>query len=140
MAQGAIQGATYAADIIKHHLAGQDDPANREPFKYWDKGSMATVSRFDAVAQVPVPLTKKKLEFAGPLAWLSWLVLHLVYLVGYKNRVTTLFTWFVTFLGRGRAQMAITSQMIYARTSMQLLQNQLNALAAADKVEKNESA
>ncbi|GCA99811.1 NAD(P)/FAD-dependent oxidoreductase [Mycobacterium sp. SMC-18] len=140
MAQGAIQGATYAADIIKRSLAGQDDPANREPFKYWDKGSMATVSRFDAVAQVPVPLTKKKLEFAGPFAWLSWLVLHLVYLVGYKNRVTTLFTWFVTFLGRGRAQMAITSQMIYARTSMQLLQNQLNALAAADKVEKNESA
>ncbi|CAM5716869.1 NAD(P)/FAD-dependent oxidoreductase [Mycolicibacterium aubagnense] len=140
MAQGAIQGATYAADIIKRSLAGQDDPANRQPFKYWDKGSMATVSRFDAVAQVPVPLTKKKLEFAGVLAWLSWLVLHLVYLVGYKNRVTTLFTWFVTFLGRGRAQMAITSQMIYARTSMQLLQNQLNALAAADKVEKNESA
>lgn len=101
---------------------------------------MATVSRFDAVAQVPVPLTKRKLEFAGVLAWLSWLVLHLVYLVGYKNRATTLFTWFVTFLGRGRAQMAITSQMIYARTSMQLLQNQLNALAAADKVEKNESA
>ncbi len=135
MAQGAIQGAAYAANLIKRSLAGEDDPANREPFKYWDKGSMATVSRFDAVAQVPVPLTKKKLEFAGPLAWLSWLVLHLVYLVGYKNRVTTLFTWFVTFLGRGRAQMAITSQMIYARTSMQLLQNQLNALAAADKVE-----
>ncbi|MUM34920.1 NAD(P)/FAD-dependent oxidoreductase, partial [Mycobacterium sp. CBMA361] len=85
----------------------------------------------------------KKIEFAGVLAWLSWLVLHLVYLVGYKNRVTTLFTWFVTFLGRGRAQMAITSQMIYARTSMQLLQTQFNALQAAeaaDKAERDKSA
>ena len=120
-------------------MAGQDDPDNREPFKYWDKGSMATVSRFSAVAQVPIPLTSKKVVLGGSLAWLSWLVLHLVYLVGYKNQVTTLFTLLVTFLGRGRSQMAITSQMIYARTSMQFLQNQLSALSAADEVEKDES-
>ncbi|ART68892.1 FAD-dependent oxidoreductase [Mycobacterium dioxanotrophicus] len=143
MAQGAIQGATYATDIIKRSLAGQDDPANREPFTYWDKGSMATVSRFDAVAQVPIPKSSKKLEFGGPLAWLAWLVLHLVYLVGYKNRFTTLVTWFITFLGRGRGQMAITSQMIYARTAMQALQSRqgpLAAVEAADKIEKDESA
>jgi NADH dehydrogenase len=143
MAQGAIQGAAYATDIIKRSLAGQDDPVNREPFKYWDKGSMATVSRFDAVAQVPIPKSSKKLEFGGPLAWLAWLVLHLVYLVGYKNRFTTLVTWFITFLGRGRGQMAITSQMIYARTAMQALQSRqgpLAAVEAADKIEKDESA
>lgn len=143
MAQGAIQGAAYATDIVKRSLAGQDDPANREPFKYWDKGSMATVSRFDAVAQVPIPKSPKKLEFGGPLAWLAWLVLHLVYLVGYKNRLTTLVTWFITFLGRGRGQMAITSQMIYARTAMQALQSRqgpLAAVEAADKIGKDESA
>ncbi|ORA36414.1 NAD(P)/FAD-dependent oxidoreductase [Mycobacterium aquaticum] len=143
MAQGAIQGAAYATDIIKRSLEGLDDPANREPFKYWDKGSMATVSRFDAVAQVPIPKSSRKLEFGGPLAWLAWLVLHLVYLVGYKNRLTTLVTWFITFLGRGRGQMAITSQMIYARTAMQALQSRqgpLAAVEAADKVEKEESA
>src|SRR5262249_1709018 len=57
MAQGAIQGARYAATQITHMIKGTDDPAARKPFKYFDKGSMATISRFSAVAQVG------KLEF-----------------------------------------------------------------------------
>jgi NADH dehydrogenase len=130
MAQGAIQGATYATKVIKRSLKGHDDPANRTPFKYFDKGSMATVSRFSAVAQVG------KLEFGGFIAWLAWLVLHLFYLVGFKNRFTTLVHWAVTFLGRGRGQMTITSQMIYARLAMSQLQAQTQgALAAAEQAE-----
>src|ERR1700756_4672517 len=85
MAQGAIQGAHYATKAIKQGLKGHDDPANRKPFKYFDKGSMATVSRFSAVAQVG------KLEFGGFIAWLAWLVLHLYYLVGRRNRIAALF-------------------------------------------------
>ena len=66
---------------IKAELGGAD-PADREPFQYFDKGSMATVSRFSAVAQVgPV-------EFGGFIAWLAWLVLHLLYLVGFKTKVS----------------------------------------------------
>jgi NADH:quinone reductase (non-electrogenic) len=118
MAQGAIQGANYAANLIKRSLNGDDQPTTREPFKYLNKGSMATVSRFDAVAQVG------KLEFGGFIAWLAWLVLHLYYLVGHKNRFTTVVAWFITFLGHGRSQMTITSQMIYARLAMEKLQNQ----------------
>jgi NADH dehydrogenase len=140
MAQGAIQGAKYTTKAIKRALAGRDDPTNREPFKYFDKGSMATVSRFSAVAQVG------KLEFGGFIAWLAWLVLHLVYLVGFKNRFTTLITWFITFLSRSRGQMAITSQMIYARLAMDMLQSQQNvnqhiersALAAVEEAEELE--
>ena len=138
MAQGAIQGANYAVKHIKKMLDGTDDPANREPFKYWDKGSMATISRFSAVAQVG------KLEFGGFIAWLAWLVLHLVYLVGFKNRFTTLITWFITFLGHSRGQMAITSQMIYARLAMDMLQNQQklalrqSPLAAVEEAEELE--
>jgi NADH:quinone reductase (non-electrogenic) len=140
MAQGAIQGAKYATKAIKRALAGRDDPTNREPFKYFDKGSMATVSRFSAVAQIG------KLEFGGFIAWLAWLVLHLVYLVGFKNRFTTLITWFITFLSRSRGQMAITSQMIYARLAMDMLQSQQNvnqhiersALAAVEEAEELE--
>jgi NADH dehydrogenase len=120
MAQGALQGAKYATKAIKRSLSGQDDPTHREPFKYFDKGSMATVSRFSAVAKVG------KLEFGGFIAWLAWLVLHLVYLVGFKNRFTTLINWFITFLSHGRGQMAITSQMIYARLAMDMLQSQQN--------------
>jgi NADH dehydrogenase len=118
MAQGAIQGARYATKLIKRSLTGEDDPATREAFKYVNKGSMATVSRFDAVAQVG------KLEFSGFIAWLAWLVLHLYYVVGHKNRFTTVVAWFITFLGHGRGQMTITSQMIYARLAMERLQDQ----------------
>jgi NADH dehydrogenase len=133
MAQGAIQGAKYATNLIKRSLKGQDDPATRPPFKYRDKGSMATVSRFSAVAQVG------KLEFGGFIAWLAWLGLHLIYLVGFKNRFTTLITWFITFLGHSRGQMAITSQMIYARQAMDILQSQQKeALAAADEADQRE--
>jgi NADH:ubiquinone reductase (H+-translocating) len=116
MAQGAIQGASYAVKHIKKIVDGTDDPANREPFKYWDKGSMATISRFDAVAQVG------KFEFGGFIAWLAWLVLHLYYLVGYRNRLVTVIAWFVTFIGRGRGQMVITEQMVYARLAMENLE------------------
>ncbi|SIR69700.1 NAD(P)/FAD-dependent oxidoreductase [Williamsia sterculiae] len=125
MAQGAIQGAKYATKLITKSLTGEDDPATRAPFKYFDKGSMATVSRFDAVAKVG------KIEMAGFFAWLAWLLLHLVYLVGYKNRFSTVLTWLVTFTGRGRGQMAITSQMIYARLAVERLQSQQAEAAAA---------
>ncbi|MGH3678378.1 MAG: NAD(P)/FAD-dependent oxidoreductase [Mycobacterium sp.] len=135
MAQGAIQGAKYATKLVKQSLRGRDDPAARAPFKYHDKGSMATVSRFSAVAQVG------KLEFGGFMAWLAWLVLHLVYLVGFKNRFTTLIAWFITFINGTRGQMAITSQMIYARLAMEMLQNQENeTLAAVEQREELEKA
>lgn len=125
MAQGAVQGATYAAKLIKSSLLGQDDPANRGPFRYWDKGSMATISRFNAVAKVG------KYEMGGFVAWMAWLVLHLYYLVGHKNRFTTVLTWFITFAGRTRGQMAITSQMIYARLAMEQAKNQRQLPPAA---------
>ncbi|OIN82812.1 NAD(P)/FAD-dependent oxidoreductase [Mycobacterium malmoense] len=135
MAQGAIQGASYATKTIKQGLKGQDHPANRKPFKYFDKGSMATVSRFSAVAQVG------KLEFGGFAAWLAWLVLHLYYLVGHRNRIAALFAWGISFLGRGRGQMAITSQMIYARPVVNWVEQQAQegTLAAAERAEAAES-
>jgi NADH:ubiquinone reductase (H+-translocating) len=115
MAQGAIQGAKCAAKAIKAELKGAD-PAQREPFQYFDKGSMATVSRFSAVAKVG------PLEFGGFIAWLAWLVLHLVYLVGFKTKVTTLLSWTVTFLSRARGNLTITEQQAYARTRIEELQ------------------
>jgi NADH:ubiquinone reductase (H+-translocating) len=111
-AQGAIQGAVYATKQIKAELKG-DDLATRKPFKYFDKGSMATVSRFSAVCQIG------KLEFGGFLAWLAWLGLHLYYLVGGRNRLMAVISWFVTFLGRGRGQMAITERWVFARRALE---------------------
>ncbi|HTQ18603.1 NAD(P)/FAD-dependent oxidoreductase [Mycobacterium sp.] len=136
MAQGAIQGAHYATKLIKNTVKGKDDAANRAPFKYLNKGSMATISRNSAVAQVG------KLEFSGYFAWLAWLVLHLYYLVGHRNRIAALFSWGMSFVGRSRGQMAITSQMIYARSVINwMTQAQVqSALDAAEKAEKAEEA
>jgi NADH:ubiquinone reductase (H+-translocating) len=116
-AQGAIQGAVYATKQIKAELKG-DDLATRKPFKYFDKGSMATVSRFSAVCQIG------KLEFGGFLAWLAWLGLHLYYLVGGRNRLMAVISWFVTFLGRGRGQMAITERWVFARRALEQSRDQ----------------
>jgi NADH:ubiquinone reductase (H+-translocating) len=119
VAQGAIQGAKYVTTTIKSELAGAD-PAEREPFQYFDKGSMATVARFSAVAKIG------PLEFSGLIAWFAWFVLHLVYLVDFKTKVSTLLSWTVTFLSTRRGQLTITEQQAFARTRLE----QLAVLAA----------
>ena len=134
MAQGAIQGAHYVTKLIKEAVKGHDDPANRKPFKYFDKGSMALISRYSAVAKVG------KLEFGGFIAWLAWLGLHLYYLVGHRNRIAAMFSWGISFLGRTRGQMAITSQMMYARPVVDWVEQQAQegTLAAAERIEAAE--
>ena len=119
VAQGAIQGAKYVTNIIKRTVAGTDDASNRVPFKYFDKGSMATISRHHAVAKIG------KLEFEGFIAWLAWLFLHLVYLVGFKNRLSTLLSWILTFTSNSRGQLATTSQWVYARLAMGIVEKQI---------------
>ena len=134
MAQGAIQGARYATTMIKQAVKGHDDPAARKPFHYFNKGSMALISRYSAVARVG------KVEFAGFIAWLAWLLLHLYYLVGHRNRIAAMFAWGISFLGRSRGQMAITSQMIYARPVLNWVEQQAEegTLAAAERAEAAE--
>ena len=91
--------------------AEPDGPA----FNYRDKGSMATISRFSAVASVG------PLRFGGFVAWLLWLAVHLVYIIGFKQQVTTLLHWAVSFLGRGRAERTITEQQVIAREAIEAL-------------------
>jgi NADH dehydrogenase len=76
---------------------------------------MATISRFSAVASVG------RLRLSGFTAWLMWLVVHLVYLVGFKNRLTTLAHWTVSFVGRGRSERTVTQQQIFARQAIDQL-------------------
>jgi NADH dehydrogenase len=95
VAQVAIQSATFAAEQIARRVHGRQP---REAFHYLDKGMIATISRFKAVAVVG------PLRLSGLLAWLLWLAVHLVYLVGFKNRVTVLLHWAVTFIGRSRSE------------------------------------
>src|SRR3954454_14896977 len=109
VAQVAIQGAKYAAKEIDNRLNAK---ASQAPFKYFDKGSMAIISRFRAVALIG------KLRVTGVLAWLMWLGLHLIYITGFKSRVTALLHWAVSFLGRGRSERTTTEQQIFARSAL----------------------
>ena len=109
VAQVAIQGAKYAAKEIKNRLEGKQP---QEPFKYFDKGSMAIISRFDAVAMVG------KLRLTGVIAWLMWLGVHLVYLTGFKNQVSALMRWAITFISNNRSERTTTEQQIFARAAL----------------------
>ena len=110
VAQVAIQGGTYAAKQIARDAAGR--PRSEKPFSYFDKGSMATISRFRAVAMVG------RLRLSGFVAWLMWLAVHLLYLIGFKNRVTTLLHWLVSFVGRGRSERVFTLQQVVGRIAL----------------------
>ena len=122
VAQVAIQGAKYAAKEIDGRLKGK---APQEPFKYFDKGSMAIISRFNAVAMVG------RLRLKGVVAWLMWLGVHLIYITGFKSRVTALLHWFVSFLGRGRSERTTTEQQIFARSALARLQRGAADLVSA---------
>jgi NADH dehydrogenase len=106
VAQVAMQQGKYAADEIARRVRGKP---GQKPFHYFDKGSMATISRFRAVASIG------RLRFGGLIAWLLWLVIHVMYLVGFKNRVTTVLHWAVSFIGRGRSQRTTTYEQSTGR-------------------------
>ena len=87
-----------------------------EKFSYFDKGSMAVISRFGAVAKI-----NDKVQWSGFMAWLAWLGLHLIYVVGFKNRITTLLHWTITFLGSGRSERVTTEQQLVGRLAVKQL-------------------
>ncbi len=94
----AIQEAKYVGKIIRDQTA----PENRKPFVYLDKGMMATIGRAKAVAVIG----KKK--FAGYLAWLSWSVIHIFYLISFSNRILVMFQWFFWYItGQRNARLII---------------------------------
>jgi NADH dehydrogenase len=108
VAQVAIQSGKYAARQIDRRLRGRPPQA---PFRYRDLGSMAIIGRFQAVAEI------HGMHFTGPVGWLMWLGLHLVYLTGHRNKPSALLHWTVSFLGRGRPERTITNHQGLARAA-----------------------
>lgn len=88
VAQVAIQQGKNLAKNIKNTLFGK----SLVPFKYFDKGSMATIGRNRAVAETG------KFRFKGLLAWLMWMVVHLLYLAGFRNKLVVFINWFWSYL------------------------------------------
>jgi NADH:quinone reductase (non-electrogenic) len=95
----AMQQGRYAARAVRARLQGRAAP----PFRYRDKGNLATIGRAAAVADI------KGVKLSGFLAWITWLVVHLFYLVGFQNRLLVLIRWSIGFATRGRGTRLITS-------------------------------
>ncbi len=93
--QGGMQGGAHVAKLIARELRG-GDPAQREPFAYRDKGSMATIGRSRAIAEIG------KLHLSGIPAWLAWLGLHLFFLIGFRNRLSVLLQWTYSYFSYRR--------------------------------------
>ncbi len=126
LAQVAIQSGRHAATTIVRRLGGD---TTERPFRYQDRGMMATVSRFQAIAVIG------RIRVSGFFGWLMWLGIHLYALTGFKNRVAVFANWTIAFLGRGRPQRAITAQQVFAREA---LEAQAAAMTAAASVSLGE--
>jgi NADH dehydrogenase len=96
----AMQQGRYAAKSVLRRLAGR----KVKPFRYVDKGNLATIGRARAVAEI------KHVHFGGALAWLLWLGIHIFYLIGFQNRLLVLLRWSFSFLTRGRGARLITGE------------------------------
>jgi NADH dehydrogenase len=101
LAPVAMQQGEYVADAIARRVKGESP---RGPFKYWDKGTMATIGRNKAVAE------SMGFKFSGYLAWLAWLFIHIMYLAQFQNRVLVLFQWFWNYVTRNRSARLITGE------------------------------
>jgi len=94
VAEVAMQGGLHAANTISRRLKGED----AVPFKYRDLGSVATIGRFRAIASV------RKMRFSGFPGWVIWFFVHLAFLTGFGDRITTMLRWLRSMIGRGRAE------------------------------------
>ena len=94
VAQPAMQMGTQAAHMIEADLEGRP----RKPFHYFDKGDMATIGRNRAVADVKWPF---KAHWSGFAAWITWLSVHIFFLVGFRNRILVMVQWAWTYLTLG---------------------------------------
>jgi NADH dehydrogenase len=99
MAPVAMQQGEYVAAAIVRRLKGESP---KGPFRYFDKGSMATIGRASAVGE------SFGLKFSGFIAWLAWLFIHIMYLARFENRVLVLFQWFWNYVTRNRTARLIT--------------------------------
>ncbi len=102
VAQGALQAGRHVAAIIRREARAGAAPSPRPAFRYRDKGSMATVGRAQAVVHT------RRFDRSGFLAWLMWWVVHIAFLVGFKNRLLVMFHWAWSWLTFSRGARLIT--------------------------------
>ncbi len=99
LAPVAMQQGHYAGAVVAARIAGKTAPA---PFRYRDKGTLATIGRDRAVADI------KGLRFSGFLAWATWLFVHIFYLIGFESRIVVMLRWAYSYFTLGRGSRLIT--------------------------------
>jgi NADH:quinone reductase (non-electrogenic) len=100
LAPVAMQQGRYAARLVRDRLRGRQTP----PFRYRDKGNLATIGRASAVADLPF------VRLSGFIGWITWLVVHLWYLIGFQNRLLVVIRWSFSFFTHGRGARLITNE------------------------------
>jgi NADH dehydrogenase len=98
LAPVAMQQGRYAGRAVRDRVRGRKPG----PFQYRDKGNLATIGRAKAVADI------KGLHLSGLFAWLTWLFVHLFYLIGFQNRLIVFIRWTISFVTRGRGERLIS--------------------------------
>jgi NADH dehydrogenase len=106
VAQGAMQGGSYAAGVIRRRVLGRP----YAPFRYSNHGDVAVIGRLSAVTNIPWmgPFGRQ----GGFTAWLLWLGIHITYLIGFANRLVVLIRWAGSFLTHGRGTRLITGEVL----------------------------
>jgi NADH dehydrogenase len=107
VAQGAAQSGRFVGQLIDK-LITKGTSQDQARFSYFDKGSMATIGKAKAVAQIG------KLKFTGSIAWLLWSFVHVLFLVGFRNRITVVLAWVWNYLFSSRGARLITGFVKYS--------------------------
>ncbi|MEM9282859.1 MAG: NAD(P)/FAD-dependent oxidoreductase [Verrucomicrobiota bacterium] len=129
VAQGAMQGGAYVGKLIHREICAKqngDYPPTRKPFTYFDKGSMATIGKNKAVADA------FGLKISGFLAWTMWAVVHVLFLVSFRNKLFVSFSWLWTYLLGSRG-----ARLITGKTSLNI-KKPLNFKTLSDSVDRPE--
>ena len=95
VAQPAMQMGEYAAMRIGLLISHPEKAAYQKPFRYFDKGDMATIGRKAAVARIVWPF---RADWSGFLAWITWMVVHIFFLIGFRNRYAVFLSWAYTYI------------------------------------------
>jgi NADH dehydrogenase len=109
----AMQMGRQVATNIKNDMAGKA----YEEFRYFDKGNMATIGRKAAIAEIG------KLHLSGFMAWMAWLVVHIFFLIGFRNRFVVLFNWAWSYFTYQRGSRLITGRRLTLSPHRSMVEN-----------------
>ena len=119
---GVAPAAMQMADATVENILNDLNSKPRKDFKYWDKGSMATIGRSKAIVEAG------KFKLTGFIAWLAWLFVHIMTLIGFKNRLYVLSEWFWAYLTRERSARLITGDAEELRDAIKFIEGKAEPL------------